>query len=159
MTGIVAGMALGWITAAAAVVGVYLWLSRREKPRPAIRGYLDLIDDLTDEQRRRVEEIRVTFLPVVAAIREELRRGRAELAELLFDEPVDRDRIGAVTQSIASAQRRLEDEIIAHILEERDLLTPSQQRRFYEIIVRQFSAGSLGVHDVGGGPDGRRNGG
>lgn len=153
MTGFVAGMFLGWITAAASVAGVYVWLSRRERTRPAIRGYMDLIDDLTEEQRQRVEEIRVTFLPGVAAIREELRRGRAELAELLFDEPEDQERIRAVTDAIASAQRRLEDGVITHILEERDLLTPSQRRRFYEIIVRQFSAGSLGVHDVGGGRD------
>ena len=41
-----------------------------------------------------------------------------------------------------------EHEVIEHILEEKELLTPSQNQRFYEIIVEQFSGGGLGVHDV-----------
>jgi hypothetical protein len=38
--------------------------------------------------------------------------------------------------------------VVEHILEEQELLTPFQKRRFYEIIVEQFSSGGLGVHDV-----------
>jgi len=40
--------------------------------------------------------------------------------------------------------------VIRHILEEKDFLTPSQNRRFYEIITDQFSTGGLGVHDIKG---------
>jgi hypothetical protein len=40
--------------------------------------------------------------------------------------------------------------VIEHILEKREILTPSQQKNFYEIIVEQFSWGRLGVHDVQG---------
>jgi hypothetical protein len=39
-------------------------------------------------------------------------------------------------------------ELIEHILEEQELLNPSQRRRFYQIIVAQFSSGGLGVHDM-----------
>jgi hypothetical protein len=35
-------------------------------------------------------------------------------------------------------------------LEERQILTPAQERRFYTIIVEQFGSGGLGVHDVKG---------
>lgn len=38
--------------------------------------------------------------------------------------------------------------MIEHILDEKELLFPSQKRKFYEIIVEQFASGGLGVHDL-----------
>jgi Spy/CpxP family protein refolding chaperone len=84
----------------------------------------------------------------VGKIRENLRRERTELARQLFADPPDRDRIRAVAQQILTHQSELENEVIEHILEERELLSPSQQRKFHEIIMEQFSSGGLGVHDV-----------
>ncbi len=143
------GVATALAAAAAALSALYFYLkSVRNAAR--IKGYLDLIPDLTAEQKAAVQEIRVTFLPKVARIRESLRRERAELARLLFTDPPDRDRIYAVARQILLHQSDLESEVIEHILEERELLSASQQRRFYEIIVEQFSSGGLGVHDVRG---------
>lgn len=145
--------ALGVVTAlgvaAAALLGLYFYL-KSIRHGPPVKGYLDLIPDLTAEQKAAVQEIRRTFLPRVAGIRENLRRGRAELAELLFADSPDRDRIYAVARQILQHQSDLETEVIEHILEEKELLTAPQQRRFYEIIVQQFSSGGLGVHDVRG---------
>ena len=84
------------------------------------------------------------------AIRESLRIERAELARLLFEAPPDRSRIYSVARQILLHQSDLENEVIEHILEEQELLTPSQRRKFHEIIVEQFSSGGLGVHDVKG---------
>jgi len=95
-----------------------------------------------------VQEIRRTFLPKVAKIRENLRRERAELARLLFADPPDTEQIHAVARQILLHQSELENEVIEHILEEREILSPSQQRKFYEIIVEQFASGGLGVHDL-----------
>ncbi len=143
--GVVAALAV----AAAALLGLYFYLkSIRNAPR--VKGYLDLIPDLTAEQKAAVQEIRDTFLPKVARIRENLRRERAELARLLFADPPDRDRIYAIARQIQLHQSDLESEVIEHILEEKELLSAPQQRRFYEIIVEQFSSGGLGVHDVRG---------
>jgi hypothetical protein len=72
------------------------------------------------------------------------------LATFLFADPPDRERIYAVARQIIDHQSELENEVIEHILEERGFLSLSQQRKFYEIIVEQFSAGGLGVHDVRG---------
>ncbi len=77
-----------------------------------------------------------------------MRLKRSELAELLFSEPSDRARITRVAQSILERQSELEHEVIEHILEEKELLSASQKRRFYDIIVDQFSWGGLGVHDL-----------
>ncbi len=143
---------LGFISAlvfaAVSLTAIYFHLKRSRNSKAAIKGYLDLIPDLTEEQRALVQEIRRTFLPRVAQIRENLRRERSELAQLLFADPPDRDRIHALARQILKHQSDLENEVIEHILEEREMLSPSQQRKFYEIIVEQFSTGGLGVHDV-----------
>jgi Spy/CpxP family protein refolding chaperone len=111
---------------------------------------LDLIPDLSEAQRNQVQEIRRVFLPKVDKIRQSLYIKRAELADLLFIEPADREKIYAVAEQILRHQSDLEKEVIEHILEERELLSPSQKRIFYQVIVQQFATGGLGVHDVKG---------
>jgi hypothetical protein len=134
----------------AVLFGLYI-LSRRNRANLSnIKGYLDLIPDLSQKQRERVQEIRQTFLPKVQGIMQDLRRERAELARRLFSEPGNRDEIYEVAKQIVDHQSELEREVIEHILEEQGLLTPSQKERFYEIIVEQFASGGLGVHDPRG---------
>ena len=144
--------AFGFITALLLVVivltAVYCRLKRIRKKEADIKGYLDLIPDLTKRQRDQVQEIRSVFLPKVEGIRKDLRLKRAELADLLFAEPTDGPRIKATAEQIIRHQAELEDEVIEHILEEKEILSPAQKRKFHEIIVKQFSAGGLGVHDI-----------
>ena len=90
------------------------------------------------------------FLPKVAEIRKDLHLKRSELADLLFEEPEERAKIDELARKILASQAKLENEVIEHILEEKELLSPLQKRKFYEIIVEQFSSGGLGVHDVKG---------
>lgn len=144
ISGFAAALFLGAIILAA----VYMRLKRKPEKGEPIRGYLDLIPDLSQEQRLQVQEIRRTFLPRVEGIREQLRLKRAELADLLFAEPAERPAIDRATGEILRRQSELEKEVIEHILEEKALLSPSQRRKFYQIIVDQFSAGGLGVHDI-----------
>jgi len=135
----------------AVMVLIFFRMKKKRKSREAIKGYLDLIPDLNPIQQEQLSRIRSTFLPRVAGIRRSLRESRAELADLLFEEPADRTKIDAVAGEIMARQSELEKEVIEHILEEKELLSPAQQRKFYEIIVDQFASGSLGVHDVRGG--------
>jgi len=147
-------IALAVFAALHVVVDVWLVLVYRARKKaagpPPIKGYLDLIPDLTDEQREEVRDIRTTFLPRVEAIRDGMKAGRLELADQLFAEPFDRDRVFRTAARIAMQQIELEHEVIGHILEEKELLTPPQKKRFHQIIVSQFSSGGLGVHDVRG---------
>ncbi len=116
-------------------------LSRR-KP---IRGYLDLID-LTADQKQKVDEIRKNFLPEVAGVRQSLREKRLELSELLFAESPDKQAVEVKSQEISNLQKDLEKKVIDHILEEKDLLSAEQKKRFHEVIRREFEGGGLGVH-------------
>jgi Spy/CpxP family protein refolding chaperone len=139
--------ASGFSVAAAGVAAVYFCLRQTRKGSAGIKGYLDLIPDLSPGQRAEVEEIRRVFLPKVEALRRSMRSHRAELADLLFDAAADRAKIDAVAERIIGHQAELERAVVDHILEEKALLTPSQQRRFHAIITTQFSSGGLGVHD------------
>ena len=114
----------------------------RRKP---IRGYLDLIK-LSEGQKRQVEDIRRDFLPRVAEIRQALRQRRLELNDLLFAEPPDMQAIEGKSNDISKLQAQLEREVIDHILQERELLSPDQKRQFYDVIRTEFEKGGLGVH-------------
>jgi Spy/CpxP family protein refolding chaperone len=144
------GFAAALVAVAIGFAVLLFRLKRRSARRVAMRGYLDLIPDLSEEQRAQVRQIRETFLPKVRGIRESLRLERGELARLLFEEPPDRERIFEVARKILLHQSDLENEVIEHILEERELLNPAQRKKFQEIIIEQFSSGGLGIHDVRG---------
>jgi Spy/CpxP family protein refolding chaperone len=145
---------LGWFTAlvlmAIVLVVIYSRLKRTRKGLSNIKGYLDLIPDLSLDQRNRLQEIRSVFSPKVSDIRKKLYIKRSELADLLFAEPFDRPKLDNTAKEILRHQSELENEVIEHILEEKELLSPTQKRKFYEIIIEQFSHGGLGVHDVKG---------
>jgi Spy/CpxP family protein refolding chaperone len=144
------GLITALVIVTAAMAAIYWYLKRKRIKPTSIKGYLDLIPDLTLEQKDQLQEIRRVFLPKVDGIRQNLYLKRAELAELLFTEPPDRSRIDDVAQQIMQHQSELEKEVIDHILEEKEILSPSQKRTFFDIIVEQFSSGGLGVHDVKG---------
>jgi len=114
----------------------------RRKP---IRGYLDLIK-LSEGQKQQVEDIRRDFLPRVAEIRQALRQNRLELNDLLFTEPSDMQAIEGKSRDISNLQTQLEKEVIDHILQEKELLSPEQKRQFYDVIRGEFEKGGLGVH-------------
>jgi Spy/CpxP family protein refolding chaperone len=148
------GFATALVLAGLGLTAIYVALRRSRESKAKIKGYLDLIPDLTAEQRAQVQEIRRVFLPKIEGIRRNMRCKRADLAELLFAEPPDRAGIAAVAAEIIGHQSELEHEVIEHILEEQELLSASQRRRFYQIIIEQFSAGGLGVHDLRAGKQG-----
>jgi len=146
-TSFILGFTLAVLITGLVLGTAYVHLKRSRNRQANIKGYLDLIPDLTEQQREQVRNIRRVFLPRVEEIRRDMRAKRARLAELLFEEPVDRERIHRVSEEIIAHQSELEREVVEHILEERDLLSPSQRRKFYEIIIQQFASGGLGVHD------------
>ena len=123
-------------------LAVRLIARMRQKP---IRGYLDLIA-LTNEQKRQVEDIRRDFLPKVAGIRQSLRQERLQLNDLLFAESPEMKTIAEKSNEISSLQAELEREVIDHILQEKELLSPEQKREFYQVIRNEFEKGGLGVH-------------
>lgn len=147
--GFIFGFLLATAVFAIIVSLLYARLDGTPKNIETAKGYLDLVPDLTDVQHRQVLDIRKVFLPKVAKIRENLCQKRLDLAHALFDEPSDMNKIEALAGQVRRYQDELENEVINHIIEEKELLTPRQKRKFYEIILDQFSLGGLGIHDLG----------
>jgi hypothetical protein len=50
------------------------------------------------------------------------------------------------SNEISALQAKLEREVIDHILQEKELLSPEQKREFYQVIRSEFDKGGLGVH-------------
>jgi len=142
------GVISGLVFVAVMATAAYFYLKRSRNRRANVKGYLDPIPDLTEQQRALVQEIRRTFMPTVEGIRQNLRSRRAELADLLFNERTDRAAIHGAAEKIIKHQSELEREVIAHILEEKEILSASQQRKFYDIIVEQFASEGTGVQGV-----------
>jgi hypothetical protein len=145
-----AGFLTALLLVAVVFFGLFIFSRKNRAHSSNIQGYLDLIPDLSQKQREKVQEIRQTFLPKVHGIRQNLRRERADLARRLFSEPTLRKEIDDVAKQILDHQSELERSVIEHILEEKEILAPSQKKKFYEIIVDQFASGGLGVHDMKG---------
>ena len=127
------------------VILVFLINRLRTTRHKPIRGYLDLIN-LTEEQKRQVEEIRKDFLPEVAETRQALRQRRLELNDMLFAEQTDMRAIEDKSAEIIRLQSELEGKVIDHILQEKDILSAEQKRQFHEVIRGEFERGGLGVH-------------
>lgn len=123
-------------------LAVRLYARMRQKP---VRGYLDLIA-LTEEQKRQVEDIRRDFLPKVEGIRQSLRDNRLKLNDLLFAETPEKKLIAEKSNEISELQAKLEQEVLDHILQEKNLLGPEQKKEFYRVIRNEFEKGGLGVH-------------
>ncbi len=66
------GFAVAMAIVAAITIFTYSYLKHAGRKSTNIKGYLDLIPDLSDEQRLRVQDIRQTFLPKVEGIRQNL---------------------------------------------------------------------------------------
>lgn len=127
------------------IIIVFLINRLRAARRKPIRGYLDLIE-LTVDQKRQVEEIRNSFLPEVAGVRQALCQKRLELSDMLFAKHPDAAAIEAKSMDILNLQRELEKKVIDHILQEKELLSPEQKKQFHNVIRSEFEYGGLGVH-------------
>jgi Spy/CpxP family protein refolding chaperone len=96
--------------------------------------YICLHLGLSDSQRQRMEMFRKAFDEKTDTIRESLNLKRNELMRLLNEPFPDRVKIDSLIKEIGIAQVELEKEVIDHILQEKEVLTPEQQKKLFELI-------------------------
>jgi len=110
---------------------------------PGGRGVADIMGQpdfmrrelkLTDEQAAQWTPLREKFQANLARLRPALQAKRAELVQLVAAPEPDRARIDAVAAEIQALQAELQKECIQHLLHEKKILTPEQQRKFLETI-------------------------
>jgi len=111
--------------------------------RPGGRGVADIMGQpefmrgelkLTDEQAAQWTPLREEFQANLARLRPALQAKRAELVQLVAAPQPDRARIDAVAAEIQALQAELQKECIQHLLHEKKILTPEQQRKFLDAV-------------------------
>lgn len=91
---------------------------------------------LSDSQKQKMEMFGKAFDEKTDKKRKTLSYQRNELVELLNQPSPDHQKIDSLINQIGIAQAELEKEVIDHILQEKEILTPEQQKKFLDLIKR-----------------------
>jgi Spy/CpxP family protein refolding chaperone len=97
--------------------------------------------DLSPEQRARCEAYADTFHAFLGTLGLEIRKKQLELIDALAAPAPRPESIEARREEIQVLQRRMQAHVIAHLLEEREVFTPEQRARFFELIRSRIEAG------------------
>ncbi len=92
--------------------------------------------NVTDAQWRQIEPRLADFQKAVQGIRENVNRSREELIALIAAAEPDRKALRAKQDEILAGQRRIQELVIEHLLSQRDVLTPIQQRELFDMMRR-----------------------
>jgi len=96
--------------------------------------YLDMKLALSDAQKQKMEVLRKAFIERTDEKREVLGHKRNELLRLLNERSPDRAKVDCLIREIGIAQAELEKEVVDHILQQKEMLTPEQQQEFLGLI-------------------------
>lgn len=109
--------------------------------------------NVTDEQWREIEPRLDDFQKAARGIREDVNRSRTELLDLIAAAEPDREALRAKQDEILAAQRRMQDLVIEHLLSQKNVLTPTQQRELFDMMRRRSGCTGQGpgIIPMGGG--------
>ncbi len=93
--------------------------------------------NVTDEQWREIEPRLQAFCEASSNVCAELNKSRDELIALIAATETDQTAIEARQEEILAGQRRMQNLVIEHLLSQKDVLTPVQQRKLFEMIRRR----------------------
>ena len=96
--------------------------------------YLGQQLSLSDAQKQKMETLRKAFDERIYKIRETLIYNRNELVKLLSQPQPDSSKIDSLIKEMGILQTGLEREVINHLLQEKGILTPEQQKKFLDLI-------------------------
>jgi Spy/CpxP family protein refolding chaperone len=89
---------------------------------------------LSDSQKQNMEVCRKVFSEDIDQKREILNHKRNELVELISQPTPEAEKIDSLLKEIGAAQTELEKDVVNHILHEKGLLNPEQQKKFLDLI-------------------------
>jgi Spy/CpxP family protein refolding chaperone len=110
---------------------------RRFSDRPRF-AYEDL--DLSEDQRVRIEAGRDRFLSALNDIGDRIIAKHLELMDLIAAEPTDRQAVEGKFQEIHSLQQSMQSNVMEHLLEDKQILTPEQRAKFFALLKSRIRA-------------------
>jgi Spy/CpxP family protein refolding chaperone len=97
--------------------------------------------EVTPEQWRAIEPVLMTFQKEAQAQRSVITALRSQVIDLLSAPQASQAEIRVKQDEALSAMHRMQDLVISHFLAEKELLSPEQQDRMFEIARRNNSSG------------------
>ena len=95
---------------------------------------------LSSPQLERVEPTARAFHSRLDALGQEMAKQRGVLMQLLGQESIDPARTEEVRKVMASIQDEIQKEVISHILELKEVLSPQQRERFFALVSQNMAA-------------------
>jgi Spy/CpxP family protein refolding chaperone len=89
---------------------------------------------LTQEQEKKFDPIRRTFHARVGEVGGEIKREQLRLVDLLAQPEPDRNSVRATQEKIRDLQRRMQEAVIGHLIEESAIFTADQRVRYFAIL-------------------------
>lgn len=109
--------------------------------------------DVADEQWRRIEPLLTDFQNRAQTICARMNRLRTELIDLIAVNDPDRQAIAAKQEEIRAGQQEMQQLVVEHLLAEKEMLTPQQQRALFDTIRKHSSCAGhssmIGVRPFG----------
>ena len=111
---------------------------------------------VSKEQWEKIEPEMIAFHKETQKVCEEANSLRNGMIELLASSEVDREAMQAQQEKIMQVQRKMQDLVLEHILAEKELLSETQQQKFFEMLRQRARChGSGAVPMMGMGKGGR----
>lgn len=122
----------------------------RHGENASLAGFHDELN-LTPEQEGPMRAAKEKLFEQLDQLEQAIRAERETLGQLLTASETDKAAIGLQLDKIASLQRQVQQCVVYHLLEEKELLAPRQQKAFNEIIRRRVCPfGGHGPESVAG---------
>lgn len=95
---------------------------------------------LNQTQLERIEPLARGFHEKAATISKEIVEQRNRLVDEMTRETVDMDTLDAIHEDIAVHQNTMQQLVVLHILDMKQIMNPEQRSRFFEAMRRSFKA-------------------
>jgi len=109
-----------------------------EEERHAAVTFLIKELDLSPAQEKEIESLRKSLELKVEEIGTKLREKRVQLVDLLKESQPDLEKINNQLSEIETLQTELQKMAITNLLQEKKILSPEQQEKFFSIILKRL---------------------
>ena len=94
--------------------------------------------DITEDQINCLNAVENSSRPLIEALTIQMKERRIELVKTLMDKNSDNAKIEAALRQIDSLQATMQRQIVKRLLDEKGILTPQQQEKFFSLVLGRF---------------------
>lgn len=94
--------------------------------------------DITEDQINRLNAVENSSRPLIQALTIQMKERRIELMKTLMDKNSDNAKIEAALRQIDSLQATMQRQIVKRLLDEKGILIPQQQEKFFSLVLGRF---------------------